>query len=39
MMTLMGGKEMDGLFKHTGLVLVGDTYTAAIVKVRQGISA
>ena len=39
MMTLIGGKEMDGLFKHTGLVLVGDTYTAAIVKVRQGISA
>ena len=39
MMNLIGGKEIDRLFKHTGLVLVGDTYTAAIVKVRQGISA
>ena len=39
MMTLIGGKEMDRLFKHTGLVAVGDTYTAAIAKVRTGISA
>ena len=34
MMTLIGGKEMDGLFKHTGIVVKEDTYTAAIAKVR-----
>ena len=39
MMTLIGGKEIDRLFKHTGIVAVDDTYTAAIAKVRTGISA
>ena len=39
MMTLIGGKEMDGLFKHTGIVEELDTYTAAITKVRTDISA
>ena len=39
MMTLIGGKEMDRLFKHTGIVAVDDTYMAAIAKVRTGISA
>ena len=39
MMTLIGGKEMDGLFKHTGIVVEADTYEAAIIKVRTGISA
>ena len=39
MMTFIGGKEIDRLFKHTGIVAVDDTYTAAIAKVRTGISA
>ena len=39
MMTLIGGKQMDGLFKHTGVVLEADAYTAAIAKVRAGIAA
>ena len=39
MMTLIGGKEMDGLFKHTGIVVEADTYEASIIKVRTGISA
>ena len=37
MMTLIGGKEMDGLFKYTGKVLDEDTYENAITKVRTGI--
>ena len=39
MMKLIGGKEMDGLFKHTGLVGDADTYKNAIKKVRVGITA
>ena len=39
MMTLIGGKEMDELFKHTGRVLDGDTFENAITKVRNGITA
>ena len=39
MMTLIGGKEMDGLFKHTGMVVEADSYKNAIKKVRDGITA
>ena len=39
MMTLIGGKEMDGLFKHTGMVVEGDSYKNAVKKVRDGITA
>merc|ERR1711888_180883 len=39
MMTLIGGKEMGVLFKHTGLVGDADTYMNAIKKVRDGITA
>ena len=39
MMTLIGGKEMNALFKHTGLVRDADTYMNAIKKVRDGITA
>ena len=39
MMTLIGGKKMDALFKHTGLVGDADTYKNAIKKVRDGITA
>ena len=34
---MIGGKEMERLFKHTGLVLDRDTFDGAVEKVRQGI--
>ena len=39
MITLIGGKEMDSLFKHVGKVVEGDKYEEAVEKVRQGITA
>ena len=39
MMTLIGGQDMDMLFTHTGLVGDADTYTDAIRKVRNAITA
>ena len=34
---MIGGKEMERLFKHTGMVLDTDTFDAGVEKVRQGI--
>ena len=39
MITLIGGKEMDELFKHTGRVSEANTYEEAITKVKDGITA
>ena len=38
MLVLIGGKEIDSLFKHVGKVLQGDSYDQAIHKVKDGIS-
>ena len=38
MLVLIGGKEIDSLFKHVGKVLQGDSYDQAINKVKEGIS-
>jgi hypothetical protein len=37
MLQLVGGEEMMTLFEHTGMVEDGDSYTAAVDKIREGI--
>ena len=39
MVTLIGGKEMDSLFRHVGKVTEWDTYDQAVQKVKKGIIA
>ena len=38
MLILMGGKEVDTLFKHVGMVVKEDTFQQAIKKIKDGIS-
>ena len=38
MLVLIGGKEIDSLFKHVGKVVQGDSYEQALDKVKEGIS-
>ena len=39
MVTLIGGKEMDSLFRHVGKVTEADNYERAVWKVKEGITA
>ena len=38
MLVLIGGKEVDKLLKHVGLVTDTDTYDAAVQKVKEGLT-
>ena len=38
MLTLVGGREMDILYKHVGKVEEADSYEQAIQKIRTGIT-
>ena len=38
MLILIGGKEVDNVFKHVGMVVKEDTFQQAIKKIKDGIS-
>ena len=38
MLILIGGKEVDTLFKHVGMVVKEDTFQQAIKKIKDGFS-
>ena len=38
MLTLIGGREIDSLYKHVGKVEEGNSYEQAIQKIRTGIT-
>ena len=37
MLRLIGGREVEVLFKHTGMVVAGDSWTQILNKIKEGV--